>query len=623
MKTNSSNPRCLVLVIPWLAWAVALFLLSQALGPYLHESDQASLLTGAWELAHGLASMIGAPFYNYDKQYGAYWCVALGLRALPGADPVGLGNVMSLGFFWPALGFFLWRQPARTWVQAGCVAACLLAPTLLQHSAFLASNYFSAAFVLLAAGQRAGGPVWLTALCFGAGVACRADALFVLPALAWWRSSRRGPLAFLQDPAVIALAGSGLVALLAGRCLAAEASRSVYTLFFYPKIYLAFVVFGLGATVFVAAGWGAATLVAWRRSRGRHPVFYLLGGLTLLPALAYYTVQMFSTRHWTVWVAGLVILVSGRRSAVLLGGLPRRVSALLVAACLAGAGLPLIVGLHLPRPSAPRLVLAAGTRFPSADGNLTMGGYALALRQVDRRAGLVDHNQAVWLAASHVAYAAGPDGRVTVVDTPMASYYELALTLRGQSARQVAAPEAGAYLDSRSWLRPAARLDEGEVEEVGSGGPRAVPRPVSPAYAGVRMLCFAAGAALGADEARDQFLKALFHGNEFVRLAAATDWRGREFEGRRLVWFAPAAFALEVRDPPGPGKILPAQVQGDFYFVALSGDQRRGATVRVLAAGGGVAPQLAAGVLMDYMRLDAIVRPRPAGSSGQPDGSQR
>ncbi len=606
--------------IPWSAWVVAVGLVGGALGPYLHETDQASLLAGAWRLAHDPRLLLGADFYNYDKQFGAYWCVAAVLRLVPGAEPVWLANVTSFAAFWAALAGFLWRQPARSLTQAACVVAIVLAPTLLQHSAFLASNYFSGAWLLAGATLLSGRLAWslpLAALCLGLGVATRADALFVLPALAWWRSTRRAPLALLRDPLPWIIAGVGVVAFGMGRALIGVAPKDIYALFFHPKIYLAFVVFGLGAVVFAATGWMVATLTAWRRARRARP-FYLIGALTLLPALLYYSVQMFSTRHWTVWVVGLLVLVSGRRAAVLLGRLPRWAQTTLVVLCFSGAVGPLIIGVHLPNPLAARPVVGSGTRFPSADGNLTMGGYGFALRDVPRRAGLVDHNHAIWRAARDANYVAGPDGTVAFLDTPMAAYYRLALTLREKPLRLVSRPEAGAHVDSRSWLRPVARLDTHTVRDLAAGG--WAPRPVSAEFSGVRMLRFETEGDVGAGEQRDASLKALFRGNEFMLLAENTDWNRREFEGRTLVWFAPQPFLLERSFAAGVAQSIPSAATGAFHCVVLKGEARRGTAIRWPASAAGEKPRVAASVLMDYMALDAFTTAQPGASGREPDG---
>ncbi|HAT20468.1 MAG TPA: hypothetical protein DCS85_09965, partial [Verrucomicrobiales bacterium] len=51
-----------------------------AVGPVMRESDQASLLEGAVQLAVGDKAFSDNDSYNYDKQYFSYWVTAAWLK---------------------------------------------------------------------------------------------------------------------------------------------------------------------------------------------------------------------------------------------------------------------------------------------------------------------------------------------------------------------------------------------------------------------------------------------------------------------------------------------------------------------------------------------------------------
>src|SRR4029453_10797604 len=73
------------------------------IGPYMHESDQASFVAGGVDLARGRFAEVRSA-YNFDKQYVSYAFLGALFRFLPrpfSADAVVLfGNVAAFGFFW-------------------------------------------------------------------------------------------------------------------------------------------------------------------------------------------------------------------------------------------------------------------------------------------------------------------------------------------------------------------------------------------------------------------------------------------------------------------------------------------------------------------------------------------
>ena len=87
--------------------------------------------------------------------------------------------------------------------------------------------------------------------------------------------------------------------------------EAVYTNppYFSPKLYAAYLVFGIGAAAGVLAWLGFALLTVTRRRSHQHrrtAIFYGLGLLGLLLPWAYYSAQMFSTRYWTPLLCALI-----------------------------------------------------------------------------------------------------------------------------------------------------------------------------------------------------------------------------------------------------------------------------------------------------------------------------
>ncbi len=449
---------------PWIGWAVAVSLSLLVLGPVMHESDQASLVSGMTALANGEASVVGATFYNYDKQYGSYWLLA-GLRKLmPFGDPVLLGNLAGITVFWGGAALLLLRWPPRTTGQSWAATALWLTPAFLQHSPFLASNFLAAGLLMASAAAWSSVTLWSRLLSVGlAGVAtaCRADVLAVLPLLTWVLLPRRKLATWLRQPWLWAFAAGGLVAWVIGKTVAGASSRLFYDPFFVPQIFAAYTVFGIGGTLFLLAGWEGSCLTQALRRPGWTRRWHALAGAAVLgPIFLFYSLQMFSTRHWVTGLTALGLLALHRRGAVCFGGRSGRVWATLaLIAALVGLG----VGVRLPFPDRPSLVFGAGTAFPTADGEQTMGGYAWRLWEMRTSGFAHDHNHPLWQAVRDADYLAETDGRVAVATSGMHAYFELALRLRGLGYRRIADADvanekAGFHVDSRSLLRDSPTL---------------------------------------------------------------------------------------------------------------------------------------------------------------------
>lgn len=499
------------------------------MGPVMHETDQASLLSGAWQLAQGKANPFHAPFYNYDKQFLSYVWVALWLKLLPTYDPVGVGNLSTFLVFWSAVVIVLIRYRPRTWSTAAVAGAAILTPALWQHSAFLASNFLAAAFLLLGVCLWHPGRMtrkWLSLLLLGGAVLARADALAVLPLLLWSLIPSRH---WLKNRWLWGAAVTGAGAFLLGRTLTATGSPDAYPLFFHPKIYAAYLVFGLGATSLILGFWTLRWLgVAWRQPRWKNRLHSLAGAAALLPIFGFYSLQMFSTRHWVTLIAVLIVLPLTRRGRVIFR------SPTFAGIVLAGALIPGLIGIQMTTPTQVSLVLGPGTAFPSADGNLTMGGYLPQLREMKLSDFSHDHNQSLWLAARDADYHPNSDGNIPFLPTPMVAYYDLACELRGLRPIHVAVTADRFYVDSRSVLREAPRLTDGAGFTPRALGDSHRFLPVSASEHGYRMWL----ALPGSPSAEIRHLIRLadqFGGDEFRLLPDAKAARDPRWQGHRIV----------------------------------------------------------------------------------------
>lgn len=443
--------------------ALSLAALASVVGPIMHESDQASLLYGAQQLARGVTTPRTADFYNYDKQYLTYWLLAAAYRLLPGVHPVVLGNVLSFSVFWAGVLAVFLEKPIRRFEQAAALCACVLAPAVWMHSPFLGTNSLSFGFLLLAwaAWPEAGasGRRRVTALLLvGLAVGARADALLVLPWFAWTVTPAGGCNKLLRRPGPYLVGGTGLVSFLVGRIIFTGDAVYANAPYFSPKLYAAYLVFGLGAATGVLLWLGIALLAVVRRRWGQGrptAVFYALGFLGLLLPWAYYSVQLFSTRYWTPLLCALIGGLLTRRGCALCRW-PRHQRRALLAAwvLLAAAVAPLFVGIHLPFPDRPTLITSEPTLFPTGDGLQPMGAMFSFLRALAINPGHnIDHNQATWLSAAQADLQPDATGRVPILQAPLQSYLQLAAALKGLESHIVPAEAPAFYTDARDLLR--------------------------------------------------------------------------------------------------------------------------------------------------------------------------
>jgi hypothetical protein len=432
----------------------------------MRENDQAALVSGALRLATGESSIVSAPFYNYDKQYGTYLALAGLVRLFPKADPVLLGNLFSLLSFVVAGGTLAFYRPKYRPPPPAVLIPVLLCPALVLFISFLGSSLLSLACLLLGAGAafrfRGNCRTVALAACVILAVSFRADAVLVIPAIILSTHSRRSLSRMVRDPHLWTILLAGGLPLLLGRIIARTESAS-FAPFFVPKAFAAFIVFGFGPAQIVLLG----ALFAWSlllgvRSRRQH-WYYPALGLSLLLPLAFYSIQLHSPRYFYPTLAAMAFAVASRRFCYLWSGsistflAPRRARGAVLVTVVLLAVIPFLVGLRLPVLSRPRPVVGKATVFPTADGGVPMGAYAEFLLTLRFRGHLIDHNNRIWRSALSVDFHPCEDGAVQIADSPMANYLELAVRLRGQVPRIVKEDETvpcpARYVDSRSVTR--------------------------------------------------------------------------------------------------------------------------------------------------------------------------
>ena len=405
------------------------------LGPIVHESDQASILEGAVAISHS-GELSGQAFYNYDKQFGSYWLVASFLKLLgPHPDPnhvVMMANGLSVAFFNAGLLLFVFcTGSATTLVLLGCL---LFSPSFLVHAPFLAGNYLSAFFLFaqFLTLRRSNSP-WISLLCAFCATACRADALLAQPVLLWSTTAANTLPGWLRDRRLWACAVAAGAALLLGKLLTLPDANSFspFVVFLNWKVLIAYSLFGLGAGFFIFLG-GMAAISGQFRKKEASALFTLAGLGSLALPFAYYLLNLYSTRHWTVALAALMCFVASARGQKLIDDTfrPKGLRAAFLALLVLMAGLPIFLGLRLSALAVPRLTLSRPTLIPSADGLIPLGAYLARAWGWDRDQRLIhDHNQATWLAALNADI--GSLSPVPLVPSPLVNIFRLAVTLRG------------------------------------------------------------------------------------------------------------------------------------------------------------------------------------------------
>ena len=409
-------------------------------GPIMRESDQASLLRGSVELSRD-GNVVGRSFYNYERQYGTYWVLAPFIKSCGLAKKsasldslVRLGNLVASSVFLVGLTALLLLRGASSFWELSAYFIVLSAPVIALSAPLLSSNIISAGFlcgavVLLSGRSSLLSDVGCGLLAF-CSVAARADAVLLFPALSLLSAKELKLSTLLGERRLWVLFLSSVLALLLGS-IVSEAEVPSYKGFFQAKIFIAYFVFGLGATgllllLFCGEILKRSAKVDWEE----RVLLWLLAVAMVLPILFYGRI-LFSPRHlMTCALIVLTALTFPRGRGFLTSALSGRIGRCIFLFLLFCSIVPWVVGLRLSSLSSGSLTLSEPTVFPSADGYWPMGAYGRFtwwLKNADSYE--IDHNQRVWNAWK-VCKADWEADKFFVVGSGLASYGKFVITAR-------------------------------------------------------------------------------------------------------------------------------------------------------------------------------------------------
>lgn len=445
---DAIRTSAILLVFCWIA--VALW----AVGPTVRESDQASLLQGAFELARNPAEWAKSDHYNYDKQYLSYWLVAGWLKVRGAAGPDGaISKVVREGNL---VAVLLWSSAlltavgsCRTWsgVRLAVLACVLLSPVVAFSGFVVSTNLLSGALILfLAAALRyergsreepGGRQLALVGLLAAAAVGARQDAILLMPLIALLTIDRARLPDFLVDRLLWALFAGCLAAMVTG-WLVSVTHPGLPSPFFVLPTFVAYVGGGLGAAFILLFLFAGMTV---RGMGWRGPATSLA---VLLPFL-FYGCLLFTPRHLHIVGVGVLItlfLPKGREVWDRVGyGSPGRWVVMLA---LLGALLPWIVGVRMSGWKSGQPVVTGSTLYPTADGFWPMGAYGWFFsRLASASEEPIDHNQEVWAAWNAVDPELLPEGEAGVLSSGLRSFAFFHLAWWG---RKDAGDEAGDFV---------------------------------------------------------------------------------------------------------------------------------------------------------------------------------
>ncbi|MDD3276840.1 MAG: hypothetical protein PHP93_07320 [Kiritimatiellales bacterium] len=526
-------------------------------GDLMRKNDQATILAGANDLAHGRMHDPSA-YYQFDKTYVLYGVCAAILKMVPaGVFLVAAANIGLALIFWAALAVFVIRF--RRVLDPLVLLCFLTAPAVLLNTLYVNSSVLSSAFLLLSAvflfkenGRRG----WLAALFFFLAVGSRADVILLLPLLLWlitpfpmrgtgeagfhaffpilgknrsqfskhWTRAQRerpcGCRAVTGGSGKILLVG--ILGLAAGRIFF-PGGGSTFDPIFNWKMVAGYTVFGFGAAGLLFVLYSGRLAIQACKGRGALEKLYRAAGLAafLLPVL-FFIPQLHAPRYfWRGCEAVLLLSVAGR--------LPVWRSRTVIAGVALVALLPLVFGVYLPALNRPQITVKSPTLFPSGDGFYPMGAYLpFMFRLRNSSTQPIDHNQLVWSAVHSAQFDFSPEGIIDVLYTPMYGYFMLEASLREGFAalhEYDKLPARDFYADSRSLMRDDPKTPLNALPQILS-----LPALfISSVSGGVGVLRFGNGDAEWGRQTR--LLNRLFSGNEY-RILSSDDWP--DGTGRRV-----------------------------------------------------------------------------------------
>lgn len=572
--------------------AVPFFVLSlSAIADVIREGDQASFLDAALQLASG-RNPWHANFYNYDKQYFAFWIIALVFKVeqvlrLPISE-IYLANLTSCLILWSGAVALLTSTRRHLFLLVGilCVVA---APSFLLQAPFLSTAAISSGFLLWMTWcllQK--NSFWMLSasgvLAFAA-IGARADAVLAIPFLLWLTT----PIPQLRNLVshrsnwMVVLAS--ILAIALGKVIFTEAGIVSNSFFWYPRIFVGYFVFGLGAAgILFLCCVVAITQQAMTASLKSERLYLIVGSALMLLPFLFYAAQLLSIRYWMLTIDVLLCFLCTPRGQLILqqscsSGFKRSLGLVLVCCCI----LPLFVGVKIPFIKSPYLTTTAPTVFPTADGVMPMGAYSHFLIPRLRNAAtqFVDHNQATWQSANSAQYELGSNGKVPVLETHLPMFIRLAATMQGKPSELIPTTKIGNspffYAESRSFTKEWVELNnpDGFKSEGKTTIQKLLASPAayqSDRSVGIGVLKFGSGNRQWSQEFLT--LNPLFRGNEYQILPASQFFQGETFTissddpGKTLIFYSPESFSLTLINSQ-QRQILQSTRESDAAFATI------------------------------------------------------
>lgn len=387
------NHRALILSL------CILLICGAGLSSLMRESDQASICTGALDLAWG-GDIVGNNSYRYEKFFGTYWLLGLVYKCFSievGADSsfvVFLGNASAYTCFFISIVIFSWKLKLTKWTLA-LYFIILSSPVVLLSVALASPNIFALSFLILLLYFWRKSDMFFSlfgiAVSTFCAVACRQDTLLVLPLISFL-GTEKSYFTLWKDKKVLIAFFSAVFALLLSLYLAPETAKFIGESFFFKsKITLAYLLFGLSGAIIVYVLFSVKILT----NGGARSIPLLLS--FSLP-LVFYLGLLFTPRHLMLVPFCLLVSISFPKGLALWREiLVKPWGRGVVFITLVFSSLSMILGVHLPSLSSPALRLTNVTTYPTADGYWPMGGYLHFLTRLNSRSPVTfDHNQEVW-----------------------------------------------------------------------------------------------------------------------------------------------------------------------------------------------------------------------------------
>jgi len=607
-----------------------LILTAFATSDVIREADQASLLDGMFQLAAG-SNPLHNVFYNYDKQYVTFWVVALliclkQILGLPFSE-IYLANLLSYLLLWSGLLAVL--TVARRSTVLLLVGLCVItAPSFLLQTPFLSAAAISSGFLLWLAWsllKEQPSPLLVSGILAAASVGARADAVLAIPFLLWLASPIAELGKLIRSRQSWAVVGSIVLAIILGKLLIYPYQTLDSNAFFlYPKIFIGYFIFGLGAA---GALYLFCVLAIFQQSvvapTLRERLYLGVGIVFILMPFLFYAAQLLSTRYWMLTLDTVLCFGCAARGQAIIQQFPfpslkRLLGIILVCFCL----LPLAIGVQFPLLKSPRITLTTPTLFPTADGLMPMGSYAHFLVPLLRNASTqaVDHNQLLWKTAQNVSFESGSNDIVPVLKTHVPMYIRLAATIQGKKSEEITPQDSVKYpffyAESRSFTKDWTELNnpEGYEHETKQAIQRLFSMPAayqSKRELGFGVLKFGSGDRRWSEELL--MLNKHFQGNEYQILPATNILQGNGFIpspddwGKTLVFYSPKPFTLTLAGQPTEQSLKSSpEPNSAFHSIDLKGADWFGKQFRVDDSGSLNELSIARSAFPDWMTVKSV-----------------